>query len=153
VLSLNQVIEEVLHLTRADLLGRGITVVKELGQDLPPIGGDRVQLQQVLLNLIINGADAMASNPPGPRRLQLRTMMHRGRVRASVRDEGCGLPAAPQRLFEPFYTTKAHGLGLGLPICRSILEAQGGRIWAEPHPECGAVVHFELPVAGPTGAT
>ena len=146
-LALKQVIEEVLQLTQADLIGRGISLVRELVPDLPPIAGDRVQLQQLVLNLILNAADAMAANAPGTRRLHLQTRLHDGRVRATMRDEGTGLPADAERLFEPFYTTKTHGLGLGLSICRSIVAAHHGRIWAEPHPERGAVFHFELPVA------
>jgi len=147
-LALNHVLEEVLHLTQADLIGRGVTVVCELAPDLPPIAGDRVQLQQVALNLILNAADAMATHAPEARRLHLQTQLHQGRVRTSVRDEGGGLPADVERLFEPFYTTKPQGLGLGLAICRSILAGHHGRLWAEPHPERGAIFHFELPVAG-----
>ena len=89
-LPLNQVIEEVLHLTRADLIGRGVTVVCELAPDLPPVAGDRVQLQQLVLNLILNAADAMAANATGSRRLHLQTTLHQRQVRASVRDEGGG---------------------------------------------------------------
>jgi two-component system sensor kinase FixL len=147
-LLLNQVIEEVLHLTRADLIGRGVTVNLELAPDLPSIAGDRVQLQQLVLNLILNAAEAMAADVPDARRLHLQTRLHEGRVRASVRDEGAGLPEDTDRLFQPFYTTKPQGLGLGLAICRSIVAAHQGRLWAEPHPERGAVFHFELPVAG-----
>jgi PAS domain S-box-containing protein len=146
-LPLNQALEEVLHLTRADLIGRGITVRRELAPDLPPVAGDRVQLQQLVLNLILNAADAMAANAPGTRRLHLQTQLHQGHVRASVRDEGSGLPTNVERLFQPFYTTKPHGLGLGLSICRSIVAAHDGRLWAEPHPKRGAVFHFELPAA------
>lgn len=146
-LPLNQVIDEVLHLARAYFIGRGVTVVCELVPDLPPIAGDRVQLQQLVLNLILNAAEAMAANAPGTRRLHLQTMFHQGRVRASVRDEGCGLPDDPERLFQPFHTTKPQGLGLGLAICRSIVAAHHGRLWAEPYPERGAAFHFELPVA------
>jgi two-component system, LuxR family, sensor kinase FixL len=146
-LALNQVIEEVVQLTQADLIGRGVTVVRELVPNLPPIAGDRVQLQQLVLNLILNAADAMAANAPGARRLNLQTRFHEGQVRATVRDEGNGLPADPERLFQPFYTTKTQGLGLGLSICRSIVAAHHGRLWAEPHPERGAVFHFELPMA------
>jgi C4-dicarboxylate-specific signal transduction histidine kinase len=146
-LPLNQVIEEVLRLINADLIGRGVIVVRELAPHLPPIAGDRVQLQQLVLNLILNGADAMATNAPGRRRLHLQTMRHQDRVHASVRDEGGGLPADVERLFQPFYTTKPHGLGMGLAICRSIIDAHHGRLWAEPHPESGAIFCFELPEA------
>lgn len=147
-LLLNEIIEEVIHLTNSDLIGRGIIVVCELAADLPPIAGDRVQLQQLVLNLILNGADAMASTEPGMRRLHFQTTLHHGRVQASVRDEGVGLPAAVDRLFQPFYTTKPHGLGLGLSICQAIVCAHHGRLWAEPHSDGGAVFRFELPVAG-----
>ena len=146
-LLLNEIIEEVLHLTHSDLIGRGITVVRDLAADLRPISGDRVQLQQLVLNLILNGADAMADNEPGMRRLYFQTTLHRDRVQASVRDEGVGLPADVDRLFQPFYTTKPHGLGLGLSICQAIVAAHHGRLWAEPHPDGGAVFRFELPVA------
>jgi nitrogen fixation negative regulator NifL len=147
-LSLNQVFEDVLHLLHADLIRRGVTVVCDLAPDLPAIAGDRVQLQQLVLNLILNAADAMAENVPGARRLHLQTKLHEGRVCASVRDEGHGLPPEVERLFEAFYTTKPLGLGLGLAICSSIVAAHHGRLWAEPHAERGAVFHFELPVAG-----
>ena len=146
-LALNPVIEDVLHLIRSDLIGRGVTVVRKLAPDLPPISGDRVQLQQLVLNLILNAAEAMAANVSGTRWLHFQTMLHQGRVRASVRDEGGGLPADVERLFQPFYTTKPHGLGMGLAICRSIMTAHHGQLWAEPHPERGAVFCFELPVA------
>jgi two-component system, LuxR family, sensor kinase FixL len=149
-LPLNEVIEEVLRLTNADLIGHGIKIVRKLAPGLPPVAGDRVQLQQLVLNLILNAADAMAANEPGTRRLHLQTMLHQGRAHASVRDEGAGLPEDVERLFQPFYTTKAQGLGMGLAICRSIVDAHRGRLWAEPHPEGGAVFHFELPVAGST---
>lgn len=144
---LNEIIDEVLHLTHSDLIGRGITVVRDLAADLPPIAGDRVQLQQLMLNLILNGADAMAGKESGTRRLHFQTMLHEGRVHAGVRDEGVGLPADTDRLFQPFYTTKPHGLGLGLSICQAIVTAHHGRLWAEPHPDGGAVFRFELPIA------
>ena len=147
-LSLNAVLEEVLRLIHAELLGRGVSIVRELAPDLPLVTGDRVQLQQLVLNLILNAADAMAANAPGTRRLHLRTMLHRNCVRASVRDEGEGLPADVERLFQPLYTTKPQGLGMGLTICRSIVNVHGGRLWAERHAERGAVFHFELPADG-----
>ena len=149
-LSLNQVIEDVLQLMQADLIGRGVAVVRQLAPQLPLIAADRVQLQQVILNLILNGSEAMAANPPGTRRLHLQTTVQQGRVRVSVRDEGPGLPEDVERLFQPFYSTKSQGLGLGLAICRSIITAHDGRLWGEPHSERGAVFLFELPVAAST---
>jgi PAS domain S-box-containing protein len=115
-LPLNDLIEEVLRLLRAELIGRDVTAVCDLAPDLPPIKGDRVQLQQLVLNLILNAADAMAANAPGTRRLQLTTARSQHAVRVSVRDEGIGLPDNVERLFQPFFTTKAHGLGMGLAI-------------------------------------
>lgn len=144
-LSLHEAIEEVLRLLHGDLMNRGVTVARALAEDLPPVLGDRVQLQQVILNLIANGADAMTGTE-GERRLQLETMRYNGVVRVSVRDRGCGLPEDVERLFAPFHTTKPHGLGMGLAICRSIVDAHSGRLWAEPNAERGAVFHLELPV-------
>ncbi|MFN0129324.1 MAG: PAS domain S-box protein [Verrucomicrobiales bacterium] len=147
-LSLNQVIEEVLHLLRADLIARGISIECDLAPCLPQAVGDRIQLQQLVLNLILNAAEAMETNPPGERRIHLRTVLQEPRIRASVRDEGAGLTTDAERLFQPFYTTKTEGLGLGLSICWSIVAAHHGQLWAEPHPERGAVFLFELPVEG-----
>lgn len=143
--SLIEVIEDVLHLAQADLIGRGVAIVRGLADSLPEVKGDRVQLQQVVLNLILNGADAMFANEPEARRLHIVTACHESVVRVSVRDEGCGLPVDAEKIFQPFFTTKAHGLGLGLAICRAIIAAHGGRLWAEAHPQRGAIFHFELP--------
>jgi two-component system, LuxR family, sensor kinase FixL len=145
-LSLSQVIEDVLRLVHGDLLVRGVAEVRDLARNLPQITGDQVQLQQVVLNLVINAAEAMSANMPGERRLHISTSRSGGMVRATVRDEGRGLPENVQRLFEPFYTTKAQGLGMGLAICRSIIAAHRGKLWAEPHAQRGAVFHFELPI-------
>ena len=147
-LLLNDVIREVLGLVRADLIGRGVTVNSDLSPDLPLANGDRVHLQQVVLNLILNAVDAMSTNRPGTRRLFLTTARHQDQVRVSVRDEGVGLHVNYDRLFQPYFTTKPHGLGMGLSICRSIIDAHGGRLWAEPQRERGAVFHFEVPVTG-----
>ena len=144
-LSLNEVINEVLQIISADLIRRGVSVWRDLAADLPSINGDRVQLQQVLLNLILNGADAMDAGAPDARRLQIATARHEGLASVSVRDEGCGLSEDAERLFAPFFTTKTHGLGMGLTICRSIVNAHQGRLWAEPHPERGAIFHLEIP--------
>ena len=144
---LNELIEETLQMAKADLSGRGITLIRNLTASMPAILGDRVQLQQLVLNLVINGAEAMAANEPGTRRLHLQTRLIQGRAQVSVRDEGPGWSVVPERLFQPLYSTKPRGLGLGLSICRSIVAAHHGRLWAEPHPDRGAVFHVELPVA------
>ncbi|MEO8438750.1 MAG: ATP-binding protein [Spartobacteria bacterium] len=143
--SLNAVIEEVLQLTHGDLMARGVVVRCDPLDGLPEVEGDRVQLQQVLLNLILNAADSMSANPPRERRLHLVTAHRNGAVRVSVHDEGCGLPADAEKVFHPFFTTKPHGLGLGLPICRAIIDAHGGKLWSEADPASGSVFHFELP--------
>ena len=146
-LLLNIVIEEVLRLIKADLIGRGITVSEQLSADLPAVKGDRVQLQQAVLNLVLNAAEAMAANEPGSRRRLITTMRCGDTARVSVRDQGPGLPEDVDPLFKPFLTTKDQGLGMGLAICRSIIAAHHGHLWAEAHPERGAVFQFELPVA------
>jgi signal transduction histidine kinase/GAF domain-containing protein len=147
LLDLNEVTEEVLKLTQADLIGKGVTVQRSLGIDLPEIAGDRVQLQQLILNLILNAAEAMTENAPGTRNLHLRTYCQESVVRISVHDHGPGLPADIDRMFQPFYTTKSQGLGMGLAICKSIVQAHHGRLWAESNPGGGAVFHVEIPVA------
>src|SRR5690606_19166984 len=144
----NEIAAEVLHLTHADLIGRGVTVTRDFSPELPPVAGDRVQLQQVLMNLILNAADAMAATSAGARQLHVETSAAGDIARLSVRDEGCGHPENVEKLFEPFHTTKQHSLGMGLAICRSIVSADDGRLWAEPRPERGAVFHLELPVCG-----
>ncbi len=149
-LSVNEIIEDVLRIARSDLIGRGITVHTALVESAPQILGDRIQLQQVLLNLILNASDAMAANPPAQRHLTIATAHRDGLVRISVSDNGCGLPPEPERIFQPFYTTKKDGLGLGLPICRSIATAHQGRLWAEVRvvADGGATLHLELPASG-----
>ncbi len=124
----------------------------ELPKKLPPILGDRVQLQQVLLNLVVNGMDAMDTTEESKRSL---TICGRHEIRdgipeawLSVQDTGIGFkPETMQRLFEAFFTTKPHGLGMGLAISRSIIEAHGGRLWAEPNQGPGATFLISLPVA------
>jgi C4-dicarboxylate-specific signal transduction histidine kinase len=98
---------------------------------MPQALADRIQLQQVLLNLILNACDAMSANPRGAQQLTLASALQNGAVLISVSDTGCGLPPDAERVFEPFYTTKKQGLGLGLSICRSIITAHQGRLWAE----------------------
>jgi PAS domain S-box-containing protein len=146
-LQANEVVSEVLKLMRSDLLNHHVAVETDLADDLPTVRGDRVQLQQVLLNLVMNASDAMAGSEGLGRRLQVSTGRSAGDgVRVSVRDHGRGIPAeALERVFEPFFTTKPHGLGLGLAVCRSILVAHGGALSVENHPAGGAVFHFTLP--------
>ena len=146
-LELNQVIKEALSLVRTELRHRGIEAICQLDPQLPSITGDRVQLQQVFVNLLINAAEAVEDNPPGSRVIRVRTSTMDGRVVAAVVDEGHGLPADRERLFEPFFTTKTNGLGMGLAICRSIVEAHHGRIHADAAPVRGAVFRIELPAS------
>jgi C4-dicarboxylate-specific signal transduction histidine kinase len=145
-LDLNEVIADVLQLLGADAARRGVALEAALAPGLPVVRGDRVHLQQVLLNLLLNGMEAMADTPNPRRRLTVRTEVNGGGVEVAVTDNGCGIPAATlSRLFESFFTTKADGLGLGLSIARSIVEAHGGRIWAENRPEGGATFRFTMP--------
>ena len=145
-LDINEVVEESLRLMRSDLLNRQVAVSTDLAEALPAVSGDRNQLQQVLLNLVINGCDAMDGRE-ADRRLLVRTQTTaHGDVEVSVADRGAGIPLADlERIFEPFMTTKAKGMGLGLAICRSIVEAHGGRLWATNNPDRGATLHCELP--------
>ena len=145
-LDINDVVEESLRLMRSDLLNRQVAVSTDLADVLPVVSGDRNQLQQVLLNLVINGCDAMHDQDTD-RRLLVRTQTTvQGNVEVAVVDLGAGIdPADLERIFEPFMTTKSQGLGLGLAICRSIVEVHGGRLWASNNADGGATLHCELP--------
>jgi PAS domain S-box-containing protein len=147
----SDLVRESLKIMRSDFAGRGVVVTTDLAPDLPPVSGDRVQLQQVLLNLVINGSDAMATLEPSDRRLLVRTERNGdGGVQVSVSDRGCGIPEDRlSTIFEPFVTTKAEGLGLGLAVCRTIVGAHGGKIRAENNGEGipGATFRFSLPGA------
>jgi C4-dicarboxylate-specific signal transduction histidine kinase len=146
-LEINEAIREVVELTRGEVVKNGISVKTELVDGLPLVQGDRVQLQQVILNLIINAIEAMCAASEGARELVINTEKADSRsVLVAVRDSGPGLPPAPlERLFEPFYTTKSSGLGLGLSICRLIVEEHGGRFWASANLSRGAVFQFTVP--------
>ena len=146
LLEINGAIREVIEFTLGEALKNGICVQTELADGLPLIQGDRVQLQQVLLNLIVNAIDAMSGVSSGSRELLIGTGKTSGGVLVAVRDSGPGLaPATLERVFESFYTTKPSGLGLGLSICRSIIEAHGGRLWASANAPRGTVFQFTVP--------
>ncbi|MCP3713511.1 ATP-binding protein [Paraburkholderia sp. CNPSo 3274] len=141
-------ISEVNALTSSEARGKGVSVRMRLAEDLPFIKGDRVQLQQVMLNLIINAIDAMSSTSDGPQELTISTRMNEpGAVLVTLSDSGPGIaPGNIERLFEPFYTTKTNGMGMGLSICRPIIEAHGGRLWASANIPRGAILQFTVPV-------
>jgi signal transduction histidine kinase len=129
------------------MLRHRVTARMELAGALPPVLGDRVQLQQVIINLIMNGIDAMTSVSDRPRELVIRSEPHeQDQVLVAVQDSGIGVdPMDTDRLFDPFFTTKPGGMGMGLPICRSIIEAHGGRLWASRNVAAGATFQFSLP--------
>jgi len=145
---LNQVIVEVLALIPAEMATHKIAVVTELSPGLPPVLGDRIQLQQVLLNLIMNGIESMTSSSDRPRVLLIRSQTQEtGRVLVAVQDSGTGLDAkAMSHIFDTFFTTKPAGMGMGLAISRSIVEAHGGRLWPVPDASEGATFNLTLPV-------
>jgi PAS domain S-box-containing protein len=146
VLDLNEAIMEVIALTRSEATKTGVTVHTQLAPCLPRIHADRVQLQQVMLNLIVNGIQAINDVADGERDLLITTEGTEDGVLVGVRDTGPGLsPEKFELLFEPFYTTKPNGMGMGLSICRSIVEAHGGRLWATGHASQGAVFQFTIP--------
>jgi signal transduction histidine kinase len=144
----NEVIEETISFVDGETQRENVSLRIELDNGLPPVSGDRVQLQQVILNLMMNGIEAMAGLDSEPKSLLIRSaLLNERELLVSVADTGPGIDSqqAP-RLFSPFFTTKPHGIGMGLRISRSIIEAHGGRLWAgknEPH---GAVFHFTLPI-------
>jgi PAS domain S-box-containing protein len=150
-LDLNEAIREVIALTRTEMRRKAISLETSLAPDLPLIEGDRVQLQQVVLNLIVNAVEAMDSGGARSRELTIASTQDRANgVEVDVRDSGPGVdPAQVDRLFEAFYTSKADGIGMGLSISRAIIEAHGGRLWVTPNLPCGAAFRFSLPVEAP----
>jgi C4-dicarboxylate-specific signal transduction histidine kinase len=146
-LNINDVIQEGIDLVRREVLRRGVSLRTEFAAALPPVIGDRVQLEQVIVNLMINGVEAMRSITDRPREILIRSEQQAEQVLVAVRDAGIGIEAATaERLFSPFYTTKADGMGMGLSISRSIITAHGGRLWVSPNPDHGATFQFTLPV-------
>jgi len=146
-LNINETVQEVIELVSSDVLRSKVKLQAELGADLPPVVGDRIQLQQVILNLILNAKDAMRAVQSHPRELLITTLKSKsGEVVVAVRDSGTGLdPKDADRIFDPFFTTKAEGMGLGLSISRTIIEAHGGTLWAKPNEGKGATIQFTLP--------
>jgi two-component system sensor kinase FixL len=138
----------VIKLMHYELMVRAVDVVTEYAPDLPSIRGDRVQLQQVLINLIFNAGDAMSGQARNVRTLTLRSSRAVGNViEITVADTGTGIPpGGTEKIFEPYHTTKSQGLGLGLSVSRSIVQAHGGRLWAENLAQSGAAFHFTVPV-------
>jgi signal transduction histidine kinase len=146
-LDLNEATREVIALSSNDLQRNRIILRAELADNLPIVTGDRIQLQQVILNLLRNASDAMVDVHDRPRQLQIETKREDGdRVRLTVRDTGGGLPAQSRdSLFDAFYTTKSGGMGIGLYVSRSIVERHHGRLWAEPNDGPGATFSFSIP--------
>jgi C4-dicarboxylate-specific signal transduction histidine kinase len=148
MIDLNLLAQEAVTLAMTDLQHRRITVRTELTSDLPTVRGDRIQLHQVILNLIRNAADAMASVDDRPRRLKIRTEREgTDRVVLSVEDSGTGFAAHEARLFSPFYTTKGDGMGIGLSVSHAIIDSHAGHLWATANEGFGATFYFCIPGA------
>jgi PAS domain S-box-containing protein len=154
LLDLNEATQEVIAVSLSDLQRNRVVLRPELSQDLPPVMGDRVQLQQVILNLLRNACDAMLGIEDRPRQMLVKTRREdAGRVCLSVQDAGVGINSGySEKLFEAFYTTKSDGMGIGLSVSRSIIEKHHGRLWAEPNDGPGAIFSFSIP-CGPDRAT
>jgi signal transduction histidine kinase len=154
---LNEATQEVIALSLAELQRNRVIVRSELADNLPAVSGDRIQLQQVILNLLRNASDAMRAVEDRPRELTIRTELEEGNhVRLEVQDAGFGLDRhSVDRIFEAFYTTKNDGMGIGLSVSRSIIENHHGRLWAAPNTGPGAVFSFSIPclVESATAAT
>jgi C4-dicarboxylate-specific signal transduction histidine kinase len=146
-LQINQVIEQTAALAAGQASRNEVAIKLELAPELPPVLGDSIQLQQVIVNLLMNGIEAMSGVTDRPRTLRVRSESQKnGQIRVSVQDSGIGLSADVMgHLFEPFFTTRQKGMGMGLPISRSIVEAHGGKLWAESNGSGGAIFQFTLP--------
>jgi two-component system, LuxR family, sensor kinase FixL len=144
------VVEDTIAMTRTDSAARQVKVTVQIPPQLPEAQGDRVHLQQVLLNLILNGMDAMSNIPKSRRSLVVRVRETKNsNLQVDVTDQGAGIaPEVAERIFEPFFTTKSNGMGMGLAISQSIIEAHGGDIWVDSKPGKGTTFSFILPPAG-----
>jgi PAS domain S-box-containing protein len=147
-LDLANLIRDVVVLVHSDAILQHVTIALEFDENLPPVRGDRVQLQQVVLNLLLNAFDAMKERPASAREVKLQSERNgAGLIQVAISDRGSGLTSDKlDQIFKPFYTTKGDGLGMGLSICRSIIEAHGGQLWAENNPHGGATFYFTVPV-------
>jgi C4-dicarboxylate-specific signal transduction histidine kinase len=147
-LDTNEAVQDVLGLVRGELSNLGVCARADLAADLPSAHADRVQVQQVVLNLVMNACEAMAAEPADERLLVVRTWrLPPDGICVSVSDRGPGLcPEAREKVFEPFFTTKPQGMGLGLTVCRTIVTAGGGRLWATANEDRGSTFHFTLPL-------
>jgi len=146
---LAEIVREIIQLLRSDFIIRNIAVNNELASNLPHVMGDRIQLQQVIMNLILNGVQSMKETPPEERVLTVRAVPHMGdTIQVNIDDNGTGIRDEDlEKIFAPFFTTRPDGLGMGLAISRSIIKAHGGRLWAENNPLLGATFHINLPVS------
>jgi len=154
-IEVGELIGEVAALARADAAARHVRLETNVSLGLPWVKGDRVHLEQVLLNLILNGMDALNGTPQNDRRMTVCAQLDGPQsIEIAVSDNGSGIPADKlAHIFEPFFTTKPHGMGMGLPISRTIIEAHGGRLWAENNNGSGATFRFTLQAAKEAGAT
>jgi NO-binding membrane sensor protein with MHYT domain len=149
-LDINDVIREAILLVQREVLSHGVSLRTELAPALPPVLGDRVQLQQVVINLLMNGVEAMEPITDRPREILIRSQRHEaGQVNVAVLDSGIGIDSeTAEKLFSAFFTTKPSGMGMGLSISRSIIRAHGGRLWVSPNPDHGAAFQFTVPANG-----
>jgi C4-dicarboxylate-specific signal transduction histidine kinase len=149
-LDINDVIREATLLVQREVFNHGVSLRTELASALPPVLGDRVQLQQVVINLLINGVEAMAPITDRPREILIRSQQHEaGQVHVAVLDSGIGVDSkTAEKLFSAFFTTKPSGMGMGLSISRSIIRAHGGRLWVSPNADHGAAFQFTVPING-----
>jgi PAS domain S-box-containing protein len=147
-LNLNDVIDEVLTLLESEIIRKDVSLETKLGTDLPLVGGERVQLQQLMFNLMVNGIEAMNSVSDRPKTLFVGSSRHDSSVLVEIRDTGIGLKE-PDKIFDAFFSTKQNGLGMGLAVCRSIIEAHHGKLWASSAGEGGSTFYFSLPVQAP----
>jgi NO-binding membrane sensor protein with MHYT domain len=149
-LDINDVIREAILLVQREVLSHGVSLRTELASGLPPVLGDRVQLQQVVINLLMNGVDATEPITDRTREIVIRSQQHdAGQVNVAVLDSGIGIDSeTAEKLFSAFFTTKPSGMGMGLSISRSIIRAHGGRLWVSPNPDHGAAFQFTVPING-----